>query len=293
MHAMSMQNEIQHACLAILGKEVSIQSIKTIGGGSISNSLGLRTNHGSFFLKMNNSKHAPVMFESELDGLEVLAKSSNFMIPKVFGSIELSGTSYLLMELIESGSRHNEFWDKLGKSLAGLHRNRAEQFGHYRSNFIGSLPQLNNYIDTWSEFFISQRLNPMLALARNEQLVDRSFVKRFDQAMPALVNEMPIEPASLIHGDLWSGNLMVDNAGNPTLIDPAVYYGHREMDLAFSHMFGGFSVEFYESYDNAYPLEPGFETRIAIYNLYPQLVHLNLFGMSYFESIDRTISRFT
>jgi len=232
------------------------------------------------------------MFLSEFDGLALLSKSSNFIIPHVFGTAEQNSTTYLLMKLIESGRRTDKFWEQLGQSLAALHRNQAKQFGYHQPNFIGSLPQANNYMDTWSDFFISQRMNPMIALARDQQLVDRSFIIKFDRAMARIVEEMPIEPGSLLHGDLWSGNLMVDGEGRPTLIDPAVYYGHREMDLAFSRMFGGFSEEFYSSYHNAFPLAPGFENRVPLYNLYPQLVHLNLFGMSYFGSIDHTIKRF-
>jgi fructosamine-3-kinase len=133
----------------------------------------------------------------------------------------------------------------------------------------------------------------MIKLAVQQNLMETALTNRFNNALPNMLDLIPIEPPSLIHGDLWSGNLMTDERGEPTIIDPAIYYGHREMDLAFTHLFGGFSAEFYEAYQHYYPLEHGFGDRIDIHNLYPLLVHLNLFGRSYLYQIEQIVHRFT
>jgi fructosamine-3-kinase len=117
------------------------------------------------------------------------------------------------------------------------------------------------------------------------------FLKKFQRIYPVLENFFPKEKPALLHGDLWSGNIMRGKNGMPVLIDPAVYYGHREMDLAFSRLFGGFESLFYESYETVFPLEPGFEERVPVYNLYPLLVHLLLFGKSYLSGIEKTVNR--
>ena len=272
---------------------ISIESVRPVGGGSISRAYAIMTTAGNYFLKANNQDLAMTMFEAEMDGLKTLKEASNFAIPAVHGSTKLNGMAYLLMDLIIPAPRNSAYWQELGQNLASLHRNSNESFGYDRSNFIGSLPQANEYYSDWGEFFINERMHPMIRLARDQQLVDNSFVLKFDTAMPKIISEMPVEAPSLIHGDLWSGNLMVDADGMATIIDPAVYYGHREIDIAFSQMFGGFSNDFYVAYDEAYPMEPGFDRRAGLYNLYPYLVHLNLFGRSYFGHIDATIRQFT
>ena len=134
---------------------------------------------------------------------------------------------------------------------------------------------------------------PMVKMAVDNKLATAVFVANIELVLKEIITIMPEEPPALVHGDLWSGNLMVDSKGQPCLIDPAVYYGHREMDLAFSHLFGGFDQRFYEVYHDVYPLQPGFDKRIDLYNLYPLLVHLNLFGRSYLGQIENIIARFT
>lgn len=290
---MSQLNELNEAVRAILRKELEIENLRSVGGGSINRAYALKTSAGDFFLKANNEPMANAMFEAEIDGLASLREASSFVIPEVYGALEHKNTAYLLMDLIDSAAMQPGYWQELGNNLADLHRVVNDEFGYHRANFIGSLPQTNHAALNWGEFFIHQRMMPMIRRARDRGLVDLSFVSKFEKAMPAVVSEMPVEPASLVHGDLWSGNLIVDANGQPTIIDPAVYFGHREMDLAFSQMFGGFSQEFYDSYNEAYPLESGFSRRVDLYNLYPYLVHLNLFGRSYFGHIEQTIKKFT
>ena len=290
---MSQENEIAAALKTILNKAISIDKIKPVGGGSISRAYAIYTSDGTFFLKANQGSQALDMFDAEKDGLKTLKTHSQFAIPQVSGSAEVNGVAYLLMELIDLAPRQTSYWQELGQNLAELHKVNNKVFGYHRSNYIGSLPQSNKSYDNWGDFFINERMSPMIRLARDQQLVDHEFVRKFHSAMPKIIAEMPVESPALIHGDLWSGNLMVDNAGRPTIIDPAVYFGHREMDIAFSQMFGGFSDEFYRAYNEAYPMEPGFSDRAGLYNLYPYLVHLNLFGHSYFGHIDYTVRKFT
>lgn len=290
---MQQSEQIKVALELILNSRVALESIRPVGGGSISSAFALNTSAGEFFLKINQGSEANHMFEAELDGLRTLIEYSDFSIPTAYGATEVDGTAYLLMGLIQSTARSSDYWQQLASKLADLHNQQAEKFGYHRTNYIGSLNQINSESASWKDFFASQRMTPMIKLARDQGLVDNSFVAKFDAAIPKIVKEMPDESPSLVHGDLWSGNLMADESGNATIIDPAVYYGHREMDLAFSQMFGGFSNEFYQAYQEAYPMEPGFSERVGLYNLYPYLVHLNLFGRSYFSHIDYTIRQFT
>ena len=148
-----------------------------------------------------------------------------------------------------------------------------------------------DYLVTWVDFFIAQRLEPLLGKAYFEGLIEEDFLKKFRAIYPRLHEFFPKERPSLLHGDLWSGNVMADSHGFPALIDPAVYFGNREMDIAFSRMFGGFDQRFYDAYDAVFPLSDGFEERKDVYNLYPLLVHLLLFGKSYISGIQKVISK--
>ncbi len=159
------------------------------------------------------------------------------------------------------------------------------------NNFIGSLQQNNEFHENWIEFFVEKRLRPQFGLAYYNKLIDVSYLRHLDKLPQALERIFPKEKPSLLHGDLWSGNAMRDKSGNPCLVDPAVYYGHREMELAFTKLFGGFDSSFYHAYEEAFPLEIGFKDRKDIYNLYPLMVHVNLFGTSYLSGIDKVLER--
>ena len=161
------------------------------------------------------------------------------------------------------------------------------------SNYIGRLPQRNAFEETWVDFFIEHRLEVQLGLAIYNGHVDSFYADRFRSIYAVLPDEFPDERPCLLHGDLWSGNVMIGPKGEPVILDPAVFYGHREAELAFTRMFGGFDPYFYSAYNEATPLEVGFESRIDLYNLYPLLVHVNLFGTSYLSGVERTLKRFT
>jgi protein-ribulosamine 3-kinase len=157
---------------------------------------------------------------------------------------------------------------------------------------MGSLPQSNKKHESWADFFIAERLMPMVKMAIGKRLLDNADAAKFDKLYKNLPGIFDEEAPSLIHGDLWGGNYLVDIDENPYLIDPALTYGHREFDIAMTTLFGGFSNEFYGAYRESFPLAKGWEGRIDLWNLYPLLVHLNLFGMWYLGQVRGCLGRY-
>lgn len=257
-----------------------------LSGGCINPSIRLYTSEGLFFLKWNDANKFPAMFEKEALGLQELSNSQTLKIPQVIGQGEVEGTSYLLLEYLEESSGSTKAWQQMGYQLAQLHQHTQEHFGFKTSNYIGSLPQQNHSHADWISFFREERLMPQVHMAVQKGLIYQDVQRQFDllyQKLPELLSSKS-EP-SLLHGDLWSGNVLITVQDIPCLVDPAVYYGHREADLAFTHLFGGFPSAFYEAYQEAFPLEAGYEQRVDLFNLYPLLVHLNLFGEGYLANI--------
>lgn len=293
MHAVINKNRLSELLTQSLYQDIEVNGLSAVGGGSISSTYKISSSAGMFFLKVNDAENAVAMFKTEAKGLDMLRENSSFTIPRVISLNNERDTAFLLMDYIDSSSRNKNYWDNLGGSLAELHKQTNTSFGLSENNFIGSLPQQNNFTEDWPSFFINRRILPMVKMAVNSGLVTTDFVAKIELVLNNIVELIPKEPPALVHGDLWSGNLMVDANGKPCLIDPAVYYGHREMDLAFSHLFGDFEQRFYEVYQDVYPLEQGFDRRIDIYNLYPLLVHLNLFGRSYLGQIENILATFT
>jgi fructosamine-3-kinase len=228
-----------------------------------------------------------------MKGLDLLRANTKLTVPRPIKAGNINGISYLLMENIEAGVTKTDFWIDFGRQLSEIHRITDKMYGLGYDNFIGSLEQKNIQHDDWVRFFIEMRLYPQLELARNSGKIDKDLQDRFEILATKLPQLIPAEPPSLLHGDLWSGNFLTDSSGHAALIDPAVYFGHREMEISFTKLFGGFNSAFYDSYDENYPLEPGFDQRMDIHNLYPLLVHVNLFGTSYLNGIVSTLSRYT
>lgn len=283
----SLQNHLQE-----LG--IHIQNSQPISGGDINHAALLDCgDQRQLFVKYNNTKAAPEMLSTEAKGLRVLQAAQAMRIPNIINQGQTQdGIAFLLLEYIQSGPRRSTFWPQFGTSLAVLHRNTAAQFGLDHSNFIGSLPQSNQWRDTWPVFYAEERLLPQMRMARAGKLLDEQDEKRLQTLCQKLNSICPKEPPALIHGDLWSGNFLCDERGNPVLIDPATAYAHREMDLAMSRLFGGFDADFYQAYDEALPLEPGFMERIDIYQLYYLLVHVNLFGRGYVPAVRSILEQF-
>jgi protein-ribulosamine 3-kinase len=273
------------------GPSVKFKTANLISAGNLNQGIKLETSVGQLYLKINFD-HEKEILKKESEGLKKLSRSTYLKIPEIYGCGRVRDYNYLLSEFIPEGSYAKDYWEELGLGLADLHLHHQKFFGFESDNFIASLPQKNNTLENWVDFYIENRLEPLLSLAYFDQLIPIDFLKKFQALYPKLGLIFPKEPPSLIHGDLWSGNILCGPEGKPCLIDPAVYYGHREMDLAFSHLFGGFDRRFYEAYESILPLEPGFESRMALYNLYPLLVHLNLFGSAYLPAIEKTIKRF-
>ncbi|MDD3875784.1 MAG: fructosamine kinase family protein [Bacteroidales bacterium] len=273
-------------------EQISVDQTFNISGGCINQCIGLKGSSGVFFLKWNFKNAFPNMFEAEMKGLELLENTQTLTIPTPLFVGYTGNYSFIAMNYITATNRRENFWGNFGEQLAALHKNTALQFGLNHDNYIGSLPQSNNQHDIWTDFFIVERLVKQVRLAVNEKKLENKHIAQFDRFYKKLPDIFCSEPPSLLHGDLWSENYIVDSRGFSCLIDPAVYYGHREMDLGMSKLFGGFSSEFYDSYNNAYPLEKGWQKRLEYCNLYPLLVHLNLFGKSYLNSIESVISRF-
>lgn len=284
------QNDFyQQAIFQSAGLEVEILDVNFQSGGCISTAAKIITNKDSFFLKWNMLDIG--LFEAEAGGLKLLANSADLRIPNVHGFGKIADRQYILMEFLESIPPANDSWEMLGRELAMLHSVTNNQFGLDHDNFIGRLVQKNTFSKDWLSFFINNRLEVQAGLAYYNGLVNANWLSNFQKLYPKLEGFFPKEKPALLHGDLWSGNVHNGPDGYKWMIDPAVYFGHREMELAFTQLFGGFDAEFYNSYKEVFPLEPGYEERVDIYNLYPLLVHANLFGASYLSGVDRVVKR--
>ncbi len=265
-----------------------------VGGGSINDCyrISSSTSRISFFAKLNSATEFPGMFEAEAKGLEMIRTHSFFKIPEVITVGEVDNTAFLIIEWLESGLRGKDFWQQLADNLTKMHRQSADLFGLDHDNYIGSLTQENTQFSSWAEFYITMRLEPQLKLAADKGLADIALIRSFDRLFGRLHNFFPKEKPSLLHGDLWSGNFMCNSFGEATIFDPAVYYGHREMDLAMTKLFGGFDREFYEYYQRSFPMEHNWEERIPLGQLYPLLVHVNLFGAGYLSQLKSCLRPF-
>lgn len=290
MLPVALSDSIGRILLRKYGKPVQIKSLTPLGGGCINQSYRIDTNSDSFFIKYNRAEAFKGMFSSEAAGLKQLLDAGSIRIPSVIENGETDEYTFLMLEFIHQGRKGNGFWEGFGSALAYLHKQSDEVFGWGMDNYIGSLPQSNKAHKAWIDFFIMERLEPMLKLARDGKKIGPELARRFDTLYNRFNEIFPPEPPALLHGDLWSGNFLVDETGNPCLIDPSVYYGHREADLAMTHLFGGFSEEFYSAYHSVFPLEKGWEKRIDIFNLYPLLVHVNLFGGGYISDVGRIMA---
>ncbi len=267
----------------------SVAKITSLTGGDINKVFLITTTSSEeFVVKLNRADKFPGMFQAEKTGLEALAAAQNIDVPEVitFGSIE--NIAYLLLEYKSPGKPVKDFWEIFGSQMASLHKNTSKKFGFKKQNYIGSLPQYNSSCTTASEFYITQRLEPQIKIAQenNHQLeISDNFFKNIAEAIPE-------EPPALIHGDLWNGNYLINSQGLPCLIDPAVAYAPREMDLAMMQLFEGFDQKLYDTYNEEFPLKANAKKRIDLWQLYYLLIHLNLFGAGYKDSVINIIKSY-
>jgi protein-ribulosamine 3-kinase len=271
---------------------VNVTSIRPLNGGSVNSTEVVETDQGAFFIKHNRASQHPNMFKLEQKGLELLRLSQAVRVPTVYGVIEAEGQEIMIMEMIDRGTPHYDFWPEFGAQLARLHKTEGAAFGLDYDNFISSIPQTNAQSPTWASFFHEQRLAPMLKRAVDSGKADIELSGQLERLGGKLAEIFPVEKPALLHGDLWGGNFISDLSGDAVIFDPAVYFGHREMDLSMTRLFGGFDPAFYHGYEEEWALEPGWEERVAICNLYPLLVHVNLFAGSYIQSVRNVLNRF-
>lgn len=234
------------------------------------------------------------MFREEARGLNALADRFPLKVPRPLAVGKEGTVDFLIMEYIKSSSQGISFWRDFARAMAEMHRSGgSNNYGFENDNYIGSTRQINESMDCWTDFFCEKRLLFQLNLAKSRRLADSFTIKGIENICSRINSLLP-EPdfPSLLHGDLWSGNYMTDENGQAVLIDPAVYYGHREADLAMTELFGGFNRNFYNVYNEVFPLEKGYSERKDLYNLYHMLNHLNLFGTSYGGSVRSIISAY-
>lgn len=265
-----------------------IDRVSRVGGGCINNGARIDTAGDAFFLKWNAT--APEgLFAAETDGLVALREAlqdqdatHGLMVPEPIASGVADAGAWLLMEYIPQAPPEADSDDRLGRALAGLHGSPSPdaRFGWHRDNWIGSLPQANDESSSWADFWRDERIGPQLEMARTSgHLLDDS-MDHLLEIIPRALSDG--RAPALLHGDLWSGNAYTTTGGHPVIIDPAVYRGDAEVDLAMTELFGGFGRRFYEAYDDVRPISASYDAYgRALYQLYYLLVHVNLFGQSY------------
>jgi fructosamine-3-kinase len=281
----SIARHIQEA----VGQVVDIGSVTSVGGGCISAAYQLRGGSQQYFVKVNAATTLP-MFEAEAEGLAEMAQSQTIRVPEPLCWGTAGGDAYLVMEYLPLGGAGKGA--RLGEDLAALHRVTQGRFGWHRDNTIGATPQPNQYEDSWVRFWTEHRLGFQLQLAARKGAGSRlaRAGEQLLECVPSFFDSYtPV--ASLLHGDLWSGNYAYSRDGQPVIFDPAVYYGDRETDLAMTELFGGFPADFYAAYEAAFPLDSGYAQRKTLYNLYHILNHFNLFGGGYLGQAEGMIDR--
>ena len=287
---LELQQHIEHQLLSLSSTNNTFKW-QTVEGGSINKTFKVSTPTNTYFVKTNTTSVFKNGFKEEVLGLQFLEKNNAF-IPKIISEGSFQNDIFLILEWIEKGTETNLFWGNFAQELAELHQQKGTQFGLDHSNYMGQLPQNNSRFDDFVTFFIENRLKPQVKLAFDSNKIEKKHLAQFDVLYTDINSIFPEEKPAAIHGDLWSGNYICSTQEKAILIDPAVYYGHREIDIAMTQLFGGFPPLFYKRYNEIYPLEPCFNLRTNFYNLYPLLVHLNLFGNSYLKSVEDIITKF-
>lgn len=283
-----LKDGVEAALSSRAARSVKIVESTPVTGGCIHQTVRLSTNlREDFFLKWAKGAVSDI-FDAEADGLRALRQSTDLTVPEVIGHSDAGeNPAWLVLEYVPQGSPAPDYAEHLGGALAALHEAREGPYGWHRSNYIGSLPQTNATMVDWPAFWWTERLEPQLVIARdNGRLpgLDPEWAA-LESKLPTLLGSAAADGCSIIHGDLWSGNVYAGPDGGPVLVDPAVYRGHREVDMAMTELFGGFPELFYIAYDDRRPLADGYrEIRRHVYQLYPLLVHVNLFGGSYVNS---------
>ena len=294
-------HSIEEALGALFGNGVVIVKTARISGGDINEAYGLTLSDGHCVFMKANSRENASFFAAEAAGLEAIARTGTIGIPQVLGygmNAGGLGRSFLLLEFVSAKKRVSDYWEMLGHQLADMHRaDTADyvqngRYGFGNDNYIGMRKQINTPHESWVAFFRDCRLAPQFqAAARCFDPADFRKITWLLDHLEDFLTE-PDRP-SLLHGDLWAGNVMTGNDKKAWLIDPAVSVGHAEADIAMTELFGGFPAAFYDAYREAGILPPDYKERRDLYNLYHLLNHLNIFGGGYLSSVKRVLERYT
>lgn len=275
----------------IISEHISekIISIDPVSGGDIANSYLVTTDSNPVFLKTH---HNFKLLEAEKIGLETIYKSNTIKTPEILGFSNLESITFLALEWIDSKTPNSKDLELLGKQIAKLHNVTSDDFGFDTNNFIGSLQQNNKKHNCWNDFYIEERLIPQMQLAHQKGLLKQSKIPSIELMKERCSLYFQNVTPSLLQGDLWSGNYLISVTGEPYLLDPSVYFGHNEIDIAMSKLFGGFGNSFYESYHSILPKDKFTDDRVQLYQLYYLLVHLNMFGSSYYSSVKQILQNY-
>ncbi|MFM7405424.1 MAG: fructosamine kinase family protein [Cuspidothrix sp.] len=281
--------EIDTHISQITGEKFVSQQHLSISGGCINQGYAVSDGRLTYFVKLNQASQGE-MFAAEMRGLQQMYKTQTIRVPKPLCWGITGNSSYIVMEWLEMTSGNHKSWQEMGRKLAAMHKTTSDQgFGWDVNNTIGSTPQINNFCDSWIEFYTEYRLSYQFKLARRRggsfPLADKLLA-----TIPKLLADYQIQPA-LVHGDLWGGNAGFTVEGEPLIFDPATYFGDREVDIAMTELFGGFPPVFYQGYEEVFPLDKGYESRKTLYNLYHVLNHFNLFGGGYGSQANRMIEK--
>ena len=281
--------DLQRALTPVVG---DVRAAQAVSGGDINAAWQIGTASGQRYFVKWNPQPRPGLFQVEARGLQLLAQTRALRVPRVIATLDEPPA--LVLEWIEPGANRSTAAEALGRGLAQQHRSIGPAFGLDHDNYLGATLQINTPAASWLEFYRDRRLGEQAQLAQARGHLPPERARRLDRVRANL--ERWIEPASvvpsLLHGDLWGGNYLIDAHGQPVLIDPAVYYGDREAEIAFTELFGGFGARFYAAYHEAWPLDHGYADRRDLYNLYHLLNHLNLFGEGYGSAVDALLRRY-
>ncbi len=290
-----MLQQLTAVLQSVYGASVKIQSTSSVGGGSINQCQTLTLSDGKKLFLKSHAAPPRGFFAREAEGLTLLRRAEKGpRIPEVVALGPGDNSQFLILEYLEEAGADAEFYPRFARALAEMHAVTQERFGLDCDNFIGKTPQCNDWESDGLVFFRERRIRFQQELARKAGRLPKPLDQKLDrlcERLPDLLDLTGEKPA-LCHGDLWSGNYFCDVDGRPCIFDPAAYYGLRETDLAMTQLFGSPPQKFFDAYNEAFPLNPGYSERREIYNLYHLLNHLNLFGGSYLSSVQRTVDQF-
>ena len=283
-----MWTQIAQAITQTTRKTFAIADTRSVGGGCINQGYRVSGNNTDYFVKLNQASQAE-MFAAEALGLKQMYSTQTITVPQPICWGTADNSSYIVLQWLELGGGNSQSWTEMGRQLAAMHRQgTSDRFGWERNNTIGSTPQVNTWTDNWADFFAEHRIGYQLKLAKRRGGSFPDTERVVNAVRNRLADRQP--QASLVHGDLWSGNAAITTDGAPVILDPATYYGDRETDIAMTELFGGFSAAFYRGYNEAWQLDPDYQQRKSIYNLYHVLNHFNLFGGGYANQAKRIIN---